>query len=643
MSDEITSWTTSEFPPIGDFAFISDCHTSALIAPDGAVEWMCLPRFDSPSIFGALLDRSAGSFRFGPRGWRVPVARRYVPGTNVLETAWMTDTGWLTAFDAMVLRLPDEDEVDEDEPGSMRPHGAHQARGILVRVVNCVHGKVDLEMLCDPRFEYKAAAARWSQESDGSLHAHADPGGQRFRLVADFGLEIDSERGYGEMLIDAGNSAYCALCFGVELDGPETVEEAFGMVAGTQHFWRRWLELGRFPDHPWRVHLQRSAIALKGLTYAPTGAMVAASTTSLPEAIGGTRNWDYRFMWIRDTTFALWAMHVLGFETEASEFLAFATRLCHGRGPEAQIMFGIRGESELPEHTLDWLGGYMGSAPVRIGNGAFEQRQNDVFGVLLDSIYVHCKASGEVPDDLWEVARDQVVHATASWKLPDQGIWESRGEPRHYVSSKLYGWVALDRGARLARWRGEAELERRWLREAEEIRAEIVAHGVSERGVFRQHYDTDALDASTLLIPLVRFLPYDDPRVIATVEAVADELTEDGLVLRYVPDETDDGLGGQREGSFAICSFWLVSALSEIGERKRAKDLCTLLLGYSGALGLFSEEIEPSSGQQLGNYPQAFTHLALINAVSHVIADDVAGKRTAASAVFSELRAESAD
>jgi GH15 family glucan-1,4-alpha-glucosidase len=630
----------SEFPPIGDYAFLSDCHTCALVAPDGAVEWMCVPRFDSPSMFAAILDRRAGRFRLGPKGLRVPVARRYVPGTNVLETAWMTDTGWVTVFDAMVLRPPREHDgrVVEQESGPQRPHGADEARGILIRAVNCTHGKVDLEMACEPAFEYMAASARWSQEADGSLLAHSDPGSQRFRLVADFDLQVRNEQAYAEHLIDAGNSAFCALCFGDDLDGPETVEEAFSLVSGTQHFWRRWLELGSFPDHPWRVFLQRSAIVLKGLTYAPSGAMVAAATTSLPETVGGSRNWDYRYTWVRDTTFALWALHVLGFDTEAREFLEFATQLCHGRGPEAQIMFGIGGEVELTEHTLDWLGGYMNSSPVRIGNGAFEQRQNDVFGVLLDAIYVHCKARGDVPDDLWEVAHDQVVHAMASWRHPDQGIWEARGEPRHYVSSKLYGWVALDRGARMARWRGEAELARGWTAEAEEIRAEILSRGLSDRGVFRQHYDTDALDASTLLVPLVRFLPPNDPRVVETVNAIADELSEDGLVLRYLPDETDDGLGGQREGSFAICSFWLVSALSEIGERKRAKDLCNVLLSFSGSLGLFSEEIDAASGHQLGNFPQAFTHLALINAVSHVIADDLMGERTEVSGVFSEMR-----
>ena len=629
MSEDEAAIAVTDFPPIGSYAYLSDCHTGALVAADGSVEWMCLPRFDSPSVFAALLDRKAGSFRFGPAGLTVPVARRYVPGTNVLETTWMTDDGWLTVFDALVLRAP-----------AGRPHGAGDARGILVRAATCNHGTVELELRCKPGFEYAVSSAVWT-EDDGTLVADADPGGQRFRLSADFDLSLEGDVAVGRGSVEVGNSAFCALSFGPDLEGPADVEEAFSMVAGTQHFWRRWLELGSFPDHSWRIHLQRSALTLKGLTYAPTGAMVAAATTSLPETIGGSRNWDYRFTWVRDTTFALWALHVLGFDTEAREFLEFAAQLCAGRGPEAQIMFGIGGEHELPEHTLDWLGGYRDSKPVRIGNAAFEQRQNDVFGVLLDAIYVHAKASGELTDELWQVARDQVIHATAAWRLPDQGIWEARGEPRHYVSSKLYCWVALDRGARLAGDRGEGELAARWNAEADEIKAEMLANGVSERGVFRQHYETDALDASTLLVPLVRFLPADDPRVKATVDAIADELTEDGLVLRYLPDATDDGLGGQREGSFAICSFWLVSALSEIGERERAKALCTQLLSFAGDLNLFSEEIDSRSGEQLGNYPQAFTHLALINAVTHVIADDLAGRRTEPTAVFTEMRPDS--
>jgi GH15 family glucan-1,4-alpha-glucosidase len=402
----------------------------------------------------------------------------------------------------------------------------------------------------------------------------------------------------------------------------------------TEEFWRAWLRDGKFPDHPWRIHLQRSALVLKGLTYTPTGAIIAAPTTSLPETPGGERNWDYRYSWIRDSTFSLWALHTLGFDQEARDFMRFVVNVCR-KDPHLQIMYGIGGEKDLTERTLDHLDGYGGAKPVRVGNGAFDQRQNDVWGALLDSIYLHEKAlrGTGTPADR-QLIGEQVEAAIAAWPHPDQGIWESRGEPQHYVSSKLMIWVAVDRGARLARSVGNEDFAAKWEETAEQMREEILERGVRD-GVFRQHYDTDALDASTLLIPLLRFLPPDDPRVRSTVEAIASDLTAHGLVLRYKVEETDDGLSGE-EGTFLICSFWLVSALSEIGEARQARELCERLLESSGWLDLYAEELEAESGRHLGNFPQAFTHLALINAVSHVIADEQRedGGKTA---VFSEM------
>jgi GH15 family glucan-1,4-alpha-glucosidase len=389
----------------------------------------------------------------------------------------------------------------------------------------------------------------------------------------------------------------------------------------TSHYWRSWLAGGRFPDHRWRSQLQRSALTLKGLTYTPTGATVAAATTSLPETPGGERNWDYRYCWMRDAAFTLWALHALGFDWEADDFMQFVADLGRdGDGP-LQIMYGLGGERDLEEKVLDHLTGYEGAVPVRTGNGAFSQRQNDVFGSVLDSAYLHTKVGGHVPQRLWPVLEDQVRCAIDVWRAPDQGIWEARGAPKHYVSSKLMCWVAVHRGARLAVLMGEETVGAQWQARAEDIRRDILARGVSERGVFRQHYDTDALDASTLLIPLVRFLPPSDERIRSTVLAIADELTEDGFVLRYRVEETDDGLSGT-EGTFLICSFWLVSALSEIGEAARAKALCERLLAQASPLMLYAEELEAGSGRHLGNYPQAFTHLALINAVLHVISQE---------------------
>jgi GH15 family glucan-1,4-alpha-glucosidase len=625
-----------DFHPIGDYGFISDCHTGALVASDGTVEWMCLPRFDSPSVFGALLDRRAGAYRLGPRDLRAPVARRYVPGTNILETSWMTDTGWLLVHDALVL-TPEAQEDPEDV--RERPLGPRDAEHLLVRTVECVHGEVEMEVVCEPAFDYATEGTSWRLVDDGGRAADATGDGELVvRLLGDIPLQVDGSSAIGRRVLRAGDAAYSCLSWREELSGPETAEEAIAMIRGTQHLWRRWLERGAFPDHPWRWILQRSALALKALTYEATGAMVAAPTTSLPETPGGERNWDYRYTWIRDASFTLWSLHVIGFDQEAREFMEFVTHLCHGRGPRTQIMFGIGGETDLTERTLDHMTGYGGSRPVRVGNAAFEQRQNDVYGALLDGVYIHSKTREGDLGELAPIVVEQAEAATEAWRQPDQGIWEARGEPRHYTSSKLMCWVALERAARLARKYGREELAERWMQESELIRDDILDRAVCEGGTFRQHYETDALDASLLLIPLIRFLPADDERVRATVLAIADELTENGLVLRYRVHETDDGLTG-KEGTFTICSFWLVSALSEIGESERARRLCERLISHGTALGLYAEEIEPVSGGQLGNFPQAFTHLALINAVTHVIADEQAGDRKEPSAVFSQMRA----
>ena len=438
-------------------------------------------------------------------------------------------------------------------------------------------------------------------------------------MFSDVRLGIEGNRAHGRHTMVEGEKRFCALSWTEERGGPHTVEQAEEHLERTAHFWRSWLAEGTYPDHPWRFQLQRSALVLKGLTFMPTGALVAAPTTSLPETPHGERNWDYRYCWMRDASFTLWGLHALGLNWEADDFVQYVADLERNEDGSLQIMYGIKGQKDLEERTLEHLKGYESARPVRVGNGAYNQRQNDVFGAVLDSVYLHSKNRDHIPERLWPVLEDQVECAWRVWREPDQGIWEARGEPRHYVSSKLMCWVALDRGARLGERRGHEARARIWQQRAEEIRADILEKGVDERGVFRQHYETDALDASTLLVPLVRFLPRDDERVRATVCAIRDELTEGGLVLRYRTDATDDGLHG-KEGTFLICSFWLVSALSEIGEHREAEHLCERLLSYSSMLGLYGEELEASSGRQLGNYPQAFTHLALINAVTHVIA-----------------------
>ena len=608
----------SPFPPIADYGFLSDCHTGALLASDGSIEWMCLPHFDSPSVFAALLDRGAGSFRVGPYGVYVPAGRRYIPGTNVIETTWMTPQGWLRVLDALTVGAWREDKHSSSHT---RPPTDYDAEHVLVRMIECVQGRVQVEVVCEPMLEYGAQPASWSVVDTGPDGPHAldaSDGRTEFRLFSDMRPGIEGNRAHARHTMEEGERRYCAMSWAEGLTGPQNAEEAHRLLEHTEQFWRNWLAEGTFPDHPWRFHLQRSALALKGLTFMPTGALIAALTTSLPETPGGARNWDYRYCWMRDSTFTLWGLHALGLDWEADDFVQYLADLERNEDGSLQIMYGIKGQRDLTESTLDHLKGYEGARPVRIGNGAFDQRQNDLYGAVLDSVYLHSKQRDHIPERLWPVLTDQVTCAERVWREPDQGIWESRGAPCHYVSSKLMCWVAMDRGARLAERRGESELVGRWQAVADEIHAEILDRGVDERGVFRQHYDTGALDASCLLIPLVRFLPPSDERVRATVAAVRDELTENGLVLRYRTAETDDGQSGV-EGTFLICSFWLVSALCEVGDTRNAEALCERLLGYGSHLQLYGEELDAASGRHLGNYPQAFTHLALINAVTHVL------------------------
>jgi GH15 family glucan-1,4-alpha-glucosidase len=550
----------------------------------------------------------------------------------------MTPQGWLRVLDGLTIG-----EWHDNKHGSShtRPPTDYDADHLLVRVIECLQGMVQVEVVCEPMLDYGESMASWTmvdtgdQEDGGVCRMDATgtreehpaerreeggrPDGIAFRLFSDIRMGIEGNRAHGRHTLTEGERRFCAISWTEALGGPDTADEALERIERTSHYWRTWLAEGDYPDHPWRYHLQRSALTLKALTFMPTGALVAAPTTSLPETPRGERNWDYRYCWMRDASFTLWGLHALGLDWEADDFIQYLADLERNEDGSLQIMYGIRGQKDLEESTLSHLKGYEGARPVRIGNGAYAQRQNDVYGAVLDSVYLHSKNRDHIPERLWPVLRAQVECAAKVWGEPDQGIWEARGAPRHYVSSKLMCWVALDRGARLAERRGLDDASG-WQSLADEIKADILAKGVDSRGVFRQHYETDALDASTLLIPLVRFLPPDDERVRATVRAIKEELSEGGLVLRYRTEATDDGLHGE-EGTFLICSFWLVSALSEIGEAREAEHLCERLLSYASSLDLYGEELEASSGRHLGNYPQAFTHLALINAVTHVIAN----------------------
>jgi alpha,alpha-trehalase len=608
----------SPFPPIADYAFLSDCHTGALVAPDGAIDWLCVPSFDSPSVFGSLLDRGAGTFRFAPFGINHPTARAYEPGTNVFVTTWKTPNGWVVVRDALTIGPWDhEDRITVHT----RPPADDDADHMLVRTVECLQGEVEVELVCEPVFDYGRTPAEWALVNDDRHAADATGAGQTIRLRSDLALGVEETRVRGRHVLKPGDRAFCALSWAEELAAPEDVDEAAAQLEATEHFWRSWLGRARLPDHRFRDPIQRSALTIKGLTYMPTGATVAALTTSLPETPGGERNWDYRYTWIRDTTFTLQAMHYLNLDWEADEFIQFIADIETTADGSLQIMYGIDGRRDLTETTRDDLSGYAGARPVRIGNGAFDQRQNDVFGAALDSILLHTRRSQRLPRRLWPIVETQAECATRVWREPDQGIWEARGAPQHYVSSKLMCWVALDRAAQLAEIRGDGEARQKWADVAEEIKDDILANGAKD-GILRQHYETESLDASTLLAALFGFLPPDDERLKASVLAIADDLTEDGFVLRYKTDETDDGLSG-KEGTFLICSFWLVSALAIVGELQRARDLMERLLRVASPLGLYAEEFDVETGRHLGNFPQAFSHLALIEAAARIIVPEM--------------------
>jgi GH15 family glucan-1,4-alpha-glucosidase len=613
------------FPLIADYAFLSDCENSCLVSPTGAVEWLCLPRPHDPSVFGTILDRAAGSLRLAPADTAVPANRRYVPGTMVLATTWQTRTGWLAVRDFLAVgpwhRTSDRSTLHRRTPGDF------DARHVLIRTATCLHGTVDVVLDCEPSFDYGRVDARW--EYAGGAYdkvVTTNPDFIRLTLAGDLRLGIEGRAIRARHRLAQGESCYVALSWS-DRPPPGDGAEVAAYLAETNRFWRGWIDGGRFPDHPWREHLQRSALTLKGLTYASTGALLAAPTTSLPEHPGGQRNWDYRYTWVRDAAFTLWALHALGFDAEADDFLAFLGDVLEppaggadGTASEQilQVLYAVDGTSALPESELDHLSGYGGSRPVRLGNDAYRQDQFDILGAIVDCVYQHTRSRDSLSERSWRIVVHAVETVLRRWREPDHSIWETRGAAQHFTFSKVMCWVAADRGARLAALRGESERANLWWSAALEIHADVCEHGVDSAGRFTQAYGSEELDASLLVLPLVRFLAPDDERLRATVLAIADELGDDGFVRRYRTDSTDDGLD-EPEASFTVCSFWLVSALVEIGEIDRAAKLCERLLGSASSLGLYGEELDPTSGRHLGNFPQALTHLSLVNAVLHVI------------------------
>src|ERR1700733_10498522 len=476
-----TGTSRNPFPPIADYAFLSDCETTCLISPAGSVEWLCVPRPDSPSVFGAILDRSAGHFRIGPYGVSVPSARRYLPGSLIMETTWQTHTGWVIVRDALVMG-PWHD-IDRRSRTHRRTPMDWDAEHILLRTIRCVSGTVELLMSCEPAFDYHRVGATWEYSADGYGEAIARAGKNpdahpTLRLTTNLRIGLEGREARARTRMTEGDDVFVALSW-THHPAPQTYAEATDKMWQTTECWRQWINIGNFPDHPWREHLQRSALTLKGLTYSPTGALLAASTTSLPETPHGERNWDYRYAWVRDSTFALWGLYTLGFDREANDFFYFIADACRD-GQPLQVMYGVGGERELAEESLPNLSGYEGAWPVRTGTTALSQKQHDVWGAVLDSVMLHARSRAQLQESFWPVLKQQVECASEHWDEPDRGIWEVRGEPQHFTSSKFMCWVALDRGARLARLYDEPMYAEKWQALADQIQADICKNGVDK-------------------------------------------------------------------------------------------------------------------------------------------------------------------
>jgi GH15 family glucan-1,4-alpha-glucosidase len=593
----------SPYPPISDYALLSDCHSAALVSLDGSIDWCSFHRFEARPVFARLLDWGRGGFfRIAPRDDYTAV-RRYLPGTNVLETTFATATGTLVLVDCIPVH-----ETEEHEPGH---HPYHR----VLRFVRCEEGEVAVKVNFEPRFDYGLTAPRLELRAQDLAIVY---GGADALL-----LQAELPIGHAELsacaaarTLKAGEEAFVALTYALPHELVESrlsPEDAHEQLEETIRYWESWSSRCTY-DGPYREQVVRSALVLKALTNGPTGAIVAAATTSLPEEIGGVRNWDYRYSWLRDSSLTLNALFALGYSQEANEYMSWLKRTTAGRAEDLQIMYGVGGERFLPEIELHQLDGYRGSRPVRIGNGAASQFQLDVFGELLDTAWLYRSRGCAIDDVFWEFLREVAEVVARKWSEPDQGIWEIRGEPRHFVYSKVMAWVAVDRALKLAEIDGrEAPLER-WRALRDEIRTLVERDGVDPAsGSFSQSFaDGGKLDASNLMIPIVGFVDHRDPRARATVERIAAELSADGFVYRYVTDGVD-GLAGD-EATFAICSFWLVECLARGGETGRARELFERLIAFANDVGLLAEEIDPHSGEIVGNFPQAFSHLGLIQA-----------------------------
>ncbi|HKG16170.1 MAG TPA: glycoside hydrolase family 15 protein [Solirubrobacteraceae bacterium] len=592
--------------PIADYGLLADCNSAALVDRAGSIDWLCLPRYDSDAVFARLLDPDAGHWSLRPAG-EFSAQRRYVPDTLVIETTFTTGSGSVRLRDAMAFA-----------PGRRGHDLGYDVPHEVLRGIEGLSGEVQLEMELAPRPEYGLVRPLFRQENGGARTF----GATRIAVKTGVPAQVEESTMRASFTVREGDrvgfSVRWAPVDSREAPDPTPADEVIGRIEETEEAWRSWEADHDIYEGSNRDLVRLSARVLKGLTYRPTGAIVAAPTTSLPETVGGERNWDYRFAWIRDSSLTLEALYIGACSDEAEEFVSFMTSSAGGRAGEGslQIMYGIGGEHDLAERELPHLRGWRESRPVRVGNGAWDQVQLDVYGELLNSLHLYHERLGELHPEVQAFVADLADTAARRWRESDSGMWEMRGEPRHHLSSKVLCWTALDRAVKLAPVLGEFAKVEEWEKARDEIRVAILERGWSEkRGAYAQSFDSDELDAAALLMPILGFLPATDERMKATIDAIADDLTDDGLVLRYRNQEgmNADGLSGE-EGTFVICSFWLVSALAKAGELERAERLFAQLTGYANDLGLLAEEIDTANGEQLGNFPQAFSHIGLITA-----------------------------
>jgi GH15 family glucan-1,4-alpha-glucosidase len=626
------------YQPINAYGVIGDCHSVVLVAPDGSVDWGCLPDFDSPAMFCRLLDaQHGGYFQIAPSDPTIPGTQRYLRGSNVLQTRFASVAGELVLTDFMPVETLSAWQFRELNNNTWtREDGSCHC---LVRIVECTSGElpVTVRLKATPNYAASESAAYLipgigAVINGGEQHVGLAIVGGSLLPTYQMRLEQEEDERHPTVLIQAtlreGERLLFAMGVGRSARAAHRLVETElqqrnfdAELAQTLHCWRAWMRSCSYSG-PYAELVERSALVLKMMTYAPTGAIVAAPTTSLPEEIGGERNWDYRFTWLRDASFTLYALSVLGFTEEAHAFTHWLQRLSFSDGEELQIMYGIRGERELIEQTLEHLAGYEQSRPVRIGNGAATQKQLDVFGEVLDCLHQYRRQGcferyGEkLQGPLWDLMCVIAEHVCAHWRDPDRGIWEVRDGEHHFVYSKVMCWVALDRVIRAAEQEGLAADLERWRLVRDQIRTDVLTYGYhTQLGAFTQYYGSTILDASCLLLPLVGFIPPDDPRMRSTVDRVIEQLSDErGFVYRY---HGEDGLQGG-EGTFTLCSFWLVDNLAMQGRVDEARSLFERLVSYAGRLGLFSEEIDGQTGRALGNYPQAFTHIALINSAHNL-------------------------